>query len=480
MIPGLLWMTGKAFLIAVILTPIIRDISRSFNLVDRPGKRKVHAHPLPRVGGVAIAIAYCVSLISISGSGLSVTDAIPVWRILPGAALVFLTGLLDDLFSLKPIWKVSGLLAAAGVAYASGIRMGGLASHPLGAWLELPLTVLWLVATSNALNLIDGLDGLCAGMGLVSTLALFTAAMRHDNYSLAYATLPLAGALLGFLCYNINPATVFLGDSGALTIGFLLGCYGMIWTQKTSTLISMMVPLLALSVPLLDAALAVMRRFLRHQPIFSADRGHIHHRLLDRGLSPRQAVWVLYLFAALAAGMALLASSVLETRYQGIIAVVFCGVALVGIRQLRYSEFGVAGRLLFRGEFNRTVHLKLKIESLSGALERAASESEWWGTLTTDIGALHLTGVRWTGPHGTRESRLPGTAADWCFRVPVTVDSAIELEGAFTRADGGSLELVGLAEVLRRTLRDRITASQADTPELAKAAAASDASPVLP
>jgi len=473
-------MTGKAFVIAVILTPIIRDISRSFNLVDRPGKRKVHSHPLPRVGGIAIAIAYCISLISFSGSSVTISDSIPVWRLLPGAALVFLTGLLDDVFSLKPFVKILGLVAAATVVFFSGIRIGGLAEHPLGVWLQFPLTVLWLIATSNALNLIDGLDGLCAGMGLMSTLALFVAAIRHGNYPLAYATLPMAGALLGFLCYNINPATVFLGDSGALTIGFLLGCYGMIWSQKTSTLISMMVPMLALSVPLLDAALAVVRRFLGHQPIFSADRAHIHHRLLDRGLSPRQAVWVLYLFAALAAGMALLASSFLDTRYQGFIILLFCGVAVIGIRQLRYSEFGIVGRFLFRGELNRTVNLELKMETLAAALNRTTGETEWWATLSGGIEALGMTSVRWIGPHGVRERRNSDAPPDWSFRIPVTDTDAVELEGTFA-SNGDSTALLSLGDLIRRTLRDKLAQAAAARPEESRAAAASEsASPVLP
>ena len=455
MTSGMLWMTGKAFLIAVILTPIIRDISRSFNLVDRPGKRKVHAYPLPRVGGIAIAIAYGVSLISFSGSTLSVAGTIPAWQVLPGAAVVFLTGLLDDVFSLKPIFKVLGTVAAASIAYFSGIRMGGLAQQPLGVWLEFPLTVLWLLATSNALNLIDGLDGLCAGMGLMSTLALFTAALLHGNPPLAYATLPLAGALLGFLCYNINPATVFLGDSGALLIGFLLGCYGIIWTQKASTLLSMMVPLLALSIPLLDVSLSVLRRFLRRQPIFRADRGHIHHRLLDRGLSARQAVWVLYLFAALAAATALLASSFLETRYQGFIVAAFCGVALIGIRQLRYAEFGVASRLLFRGEFHRTVNVRLQVESVAAALEGASTEQEWWAALIQGTAALNLSAVRWTGPHGTRENRKPGAEAGWSFSLRLSESDAIQLEGSVT-SPAGSFDLIGLGEAVQRTFRAKL------------------------
>jgi UDP-GlcNAc:undecaprenyl-phosphate GlcNAc-1-phosphate transferase len=471
MTSGLLWMTGKAFLIAVILTPIIRDISRSFNLVDRPGKRKVHAYPLPRVGGVAIAIAYCVSLISFSGSSVSMAGEIPAWKVLPAAALVFLTGLLDDLFSLKPIVKVLGLVAAASVAFFSGIRMGGLAEHSLGTWVQFPLTVFWLLATSNALNLIDGLDGLCAGMGLMSTLALFTAAVLHGNHPLAYATLPLAGALLGFLCYNINPATVFLGDSGALLIGFLLGCYGMIWTQKASTLLSMMVPLLALSIPLLDVSLSVLRRFLRRQPIFSADRGHIHHRLLDRGLSARHAVWVLYLFAALAAAMALLASSFLETRYQGFIIAAFCGVALIGIRQLRYSEFDIAGRLLFRGEFHKTVNVRLKLESVAKELDQASTEDAWWDALMQGTASLELAAIRWRGPGAMREHRQPGVDPAWSFRLPLSATDAVEFEGGFTSAVG-SFDLVGLGEAVQRTFRAKLPGWQS--------AAAEKVSPVLP
>ncbi len=468
---GLLWMTARAFVIAVILTPIIRDIFRSFNLVDRPGKRKVHAYPLPRVGGVAIAIAYGASLIWFAGSGLPPAEASWAWKLLPAAALVFLIGLLDDIFSLKPVVKLLGLAVAACIAYFSGIRMGGLAAQPLGMWLELPLTVLWLVATSNALNLIDGLDGLCAGMGLVSTLALFLAAILHGNYSLAYATLPLAGALMGFLWYNVNPATVFLGDSGALSIGFLLGCYGMIWTQKASTLLSMMVPLLALSVPLLDVSLSVLRRFLRRQPIFSADRGHIHHRLLDRGLSAGQAVWVLCLSAALVAAMALLAISFLDTRYQGFIIAAFCGVALIGIRQLRYAEFDIAGRLLFRGEFHRTVNVRLKVESVAAALERTSTEQEWWDALIQSTSSLDLAAIRWTGPHGGRENRKSGGEPAWSFSLPLSENDAIELEGGFT-SSAGSLDLVGLGAALQRSFRAKLSNW--------RPAAAERVSPVLP
>ena len=449
----LLWLAGKAFLISLILTPIIRDISRSFNVVDRPGLRKVHAYPIPRVGGISIAAAYVLALLTVAGSGGSISTAIhPAWKLIPGAALVFFTGLIDDFFSLKPVFKICGVVAAASVVFWGGLRVGGLAHHPLSPWLDYPLTILWLLLTSNALNLIDGLDGLCAGMGLLATLTLFAAALIHGNYPLAYVTLPLAGALVGFLCYNINPATVFLGDSGALLIGFLLGCYGMIWTQKASTLLSILVPLLALSIPLLDVSLSVLRRFLRHQPLFEADKGHIHHRLLDRGLSPGQAVWILSLFAALAAAFGLLVSAPIGGRYQGFIILLFCAVAFVGIRQLRYAEFDIAGRLLFHGEFQRTMDARLRLARVESALALATSDESWWEAVAQAGRILDLLAVRWTGAEGTREELLiPDATPSWSFRIPLSETDAVEVDGSLQAEPVASFDLVSLAAMITRT-----------------------------
>jgi UDP-GlcNAc:undecaprenyl-phosphate GlcNAc-1-phosphate transferase len=446
----LFWIAGKAFAIALILTPIIRDISRSLNYVDRPGHRRVHAYPMPRVGGIAIAIAYAVSLISFATPAAPWASSLhPAWKLIPGAAIVFLIGLLDDFISLKPMVKLLGLVLAASVVFLNGIRLTELAGHPVPIWLDYPLTVFWLLLTSNALNLVDGLDGLCAGMGFLSTLTLFVAAMLHGNYALAYMTLPLAGALLGFFCYNIAPATVFLGDSGALLIGFLLGCYGMLWTQKTSALLSMIVPLLALSIPLLDVSLSVLRRFLRNQPIFSADRGHIHHRLLDRGLSPRQAVWVLYLVAGLAGALALLASSI-GGQYQGFIILVFALAAWLGIRQLHYPEFDIAGRLLFRREFQRSMSVHLKMESLASSLEQQADAEHWWNRLVELQAPLGLAGLRWVSPAGVRESRNADVQARWEFRILLTAADLIELEGPSLQ-EVPTFDPFALAAILSRT-----------------------------
>jgi len=449
----LLWMAGKAFLVALILTPIVRDIFRSYNMLDRPGQRKIHAYPIPRVGGIAIAIAYGITLLTAPAAEAAAAPA--AWKLLPGATLVFLTGLIDDFFTLKPVFKISGLVVAASVVFFSGLHVGDLAGQPIPVWLDYPLTVFWLLLTSNALNLIDGLDGLCAGMGLVATLALFAAALLRHNAPLAQATFPMVGALLGFLCYNINPATVFLGDSGALLIGFLLGCYGMLWTQKASTLLSMLVPLLALSIPLLDVSLSVLRRFLRNQPIFAADRRHIHHRLLDRGFSARQAVWVLYLFAALAAALALLASSRLGGKSQIVVIILFCVAAGVGIRQLRYWEFDTAGAFLFGGGLKRAFDGRLRLERLTSELERAPDDETWWAALVASVRGLGLSEIRWIGPDGVRvETLAPQTAPAWTFRVSLSASESIEVSGAGTDASS-SFDLMGFAENARRTFQAR-------------------------
>jgi UDP-GlcNAc:undecaprenyl-phosphate GlcNAc-1-phosphate transferase len=458
----LLWMAGKAFLIAIVLTPIVRDIFRSYNMVDRPGKRKIHAYPIPRVGGIAIAIAYGVALLTAPSGGAAAAPS--VWKLLPGATLVFLTGLLDDFFTLKPVFKIAGVVVAASLVFFSGLHIGDLAGQPVAVWLDYPLTVFWLLLTANALNLIDGLDGLCAGMGLVATLTLFAAAMLRHNLPLAHATFPLVGALLGFLIYNINPATVFLGDSGALLIGFLLGCYGMIWTQKASTLLSMLVPLLALSIPLLDVSLSVLRRLLRNQPIFTADRRHIHHRLLDRGFSARQAVWVLYLFATLAAALALLASSRLGGKSQIVAIVVFCVAAGIGIRQLRYWEFDIAGQFLFGGGLKRALDGRLRLERLTWELERASDERNWWAILVEGARGLGMSEIRWIGLDGERtETLAPLTAPAWTFRVSLTDVESIEVSGA-VRDASSSFDLMGFAENARRTFQARRAAAQ---PEIA-------------
>ena len=450
---GLLWPSVKAFLIALLLTPILRDVFRSYNIVDRPGYRKIHAYPIPRIGGIPIAIAYGLAMATLGPGQTGLGDN--TWKLLPGAALVFIVGLIDDFFTLRPWVKLGGQVAAALVVFAGGLRIGMLAGNPLPVWLDLPITVLWLLLACNALNLIDGLDGLCAGIGLVATFTLFGAAAVTNNTPLAVATLPLAGALLGFLSYNMNPATVFLGDSGALLIGFLLGCYGMIYTQKTATLLSMVVPLLALSVPLLDVMLAILRRFLKKQPVFTADRGHIHHLLLDRGLTPRKAVSVLYVFAAVAAGLAVLLSSPLSKSYERVVLLLLVGLILLGVRQLRYQEFQAAGQLLLDGEFQRRVRDKLRMDRLNLTLEHSASEVDWWEALCVFGKECSWMALEWNGPQGRFYTRLRDeNMAAWSISVPLHEFGALRIDGG-QESQNQSVDLPALVTLLQASVSSK-------------------------
>src|SRR5437016_9923907 len=229
-----------SLVVSYILTPICRDVALRAGLVDSPDqKRKLHAHPIPRVGGVPIMAAclFSVLLLVLCGSaaGGMVVRALPsIARLFPAVLVIFAVGLLDDLIALKPRYKLAGQLVAAGLAFSAGVRIHSLGGHAIQSWWALPLTVFWLVGCTNAVNLIDGVDGLAAGVGLVATLTTLVAALLQPNLALALATVPLAGALCGFLRYNFNPASIFLGDSGSLLIGFLLGAYGLIWSQKST------------------------------------------------------------------------------------------------------------------------------------------------------------------------------------------------------------------------------------------------------
>ena len=440
----------KAFAIALILTPILRDVFRTYGVVDRPGFRRIHRHPIPRIGGISLAIAYAFGMYSL-GTSDPALGAVAL-KLLPGAGVVFFTGLLDDFFSLRPLVKLGAQMIAALLVFFSGLNIGTLSAGTLPMWLNLPLTVFWLLLTTNALNLIDGLDGLCTGIGLLATLTLFGAALLYGNHPLASATLPLAAALLGFLYYNSNPATVFLGDSGALLIGFLLGCYGMIWTQKTSTLLSLLVPLIALSVPLLDASVAVVRRTLRRQPIFTADRGHIHHRLLDRGLTPRTAVWVLYLFAAAAAGLALLMAAPQAARFRNLLLVLLVVAIWAGLRELRFKEFDAIGQMLFSGEFQLSVQEKLRLAQLAAALQATSTQEDWWTALTKTARECGWVKLCWTSSSGTREALLAESESTWTFRVPLGELGLLQVEGAGKQC---GLDLAGFAGAVQESARAR-------------------------
>ena len=461
----LLWIGLQSFAFSVVLTPIFRDIFRSFKVVDRPDeKRKVHIHPIPRVGGIAIAIAYVLAFyFARPNDGHTLDQELSVvWNVLPAAMVVFATGLIDDFFGLKPWQKIIGQLIGAGLAYWAGVRIVEAGEYHIPEIWSIPLTIGWLLVCTNAVNLVDGLDGLAAGVGLFSTLTIFTAALLQGNQPLAFATLPLAGCLLGFLCFNFNPATVFLGDCGSLLIGFLLGCFGILWTQKSVTLLGITAPLMALSLPLLDVLLCIVRRWLRNQPIFSADRGHIHHRLLDRGLTPRQAVFLLYGLCGLAATFSIVQSLISNVYAAAFTVIVFVAVAWLGIHYLEYSEFILARRLLSIGVFQRSVSASLNLTAFEKAIADAPTIDDCWETLLRTYETFGFAGIRMRAAGSFYENWGPEIVSPrfWTMRIPISDRDYIEL----ARSIGSPvlpMTVVPFVEVLAGALSAKLQETEA-------------------
>jgi UDP-GlcNAc:undecaprenyl-phosphate/decaprenyl-phosphate GlcNAc-1-phosphate transferase len=372
------FLTLCSLLFALVLTPLVRTLSQRLGLVDLPGEhRKIHLAPIPRTGGVAIGVSYLLALFLLANLPMKAWSVVLedhnlAIRLIPACILVTLLGLWDDVRGLSAPKKLFGQVLVAIVAWSFGVQVLKVGGFHLVPLLSLPVTVLWLVGCMNAFNLIDGMDGLASGIGFFATITVLIGGLLQGNMSLALATVPLAGALLGFLRYNFNPASIFLGDSGSLLIGLLLGSFGVLWSQKTTTLLGMTAPLIALSLPLLDTVLAIARRFIRGQPIFGADRGHVHHRLLARGLTTRQAVLALYAVCGLFAALSLL-QSVFDHKFGGLIIVLFCAGVWIGVQHLGYTEFAAARRVLLGGAFRGLIHAQLCLQAFEESLRKANS-----------------------------------------------------------------------------------------------------------
>ena len=388
----------SALCVAFLLTPVCRTAAIRLGWVDHPDTiRKFHMKSTPRVGGTVVYVAYLVAFLPLRFLPLDMArladSHIVVRMLLPGATIVFLTGLLDDLVGLTPWQKFSGQLAASLMATSAGVEIGGIASHPLFSWCAIPVTVVWLLVCTNALNLIDGVDGLAAGVGLFATSATVIAAVLDGHTGLAVATIPLVGGLLGILWFNFSPASIFLGDSGSLFIGFLLGCYSILWNQESATILSMTAPIMALSIPLLDTGLAIIRRFLRRQPIFAADHGHIHHKLLARGLTPRRVVLLVYVICGLCAVLSLIERFAHQHFGAGMV-LLYCGGAAIGVHYLGYAEFEMARRIVMNGNFRRLLNSELRLAEFTSDLAAAATPDRYWEVLQKNYSQFGFSEIR--------------------------------------------------------------------------------------
>lgn len=385
---------GVALVASLGLTYVVRGVARRAGLYDPCGDRKLHTTPVPRVGGVAIFLSVALALGVLSAwrglDGLRV-DGGKLAIVLAGAAAIHVLGLVDDLKNIRARWKLlAQVLVALAVALA-GVQVERL-SLPFVGVIEFNavtgtlFTVVWLVAITNAFNLIDGLDGLASGAAMFALTTMFVVATINGIAGAATVTILLAGATLGFLFYNFHPATIFLGDSGSLFLGFMLAGIGLLSSQKAPTVVAVAIPIVALGLPVLDTALAIVRRFLRGQPIFTADSNHIHHRLLGLGHSPKQVALLLYgVCALLALGAMVL---VTDGYYVALVLMlVGAGVGLT-IQRLRFYEFEELANIVRSGVRPRTmIGRRVRIREASGQVARNTDLESVFRTLECTFAA---------------------------------------------------------------------------------------------
>ena len=312
-------LAGTAF--GLILTPLVSAASSALGLVDAPGGRKVHLRSVPRLGGVAVVGGAALTLFLVTELAGAPPDVTPsLLPILIGTTIVFAVGVVDDIRPLPPWPKLLGQIVAAVLVMQAGLLVERVTfagqTWQLGIW-SWPITLLWIVGVTNAFNLIDGVDGLAAGISIIAGATCATILVARGHVPEAILVTSLVGATLGFLVYNFAPATIFLGDGGSLPVGFVLATTAITGWQKGATALAAGVPLLLFALPIADAASALTRRILRHDSgdrtslkavirrIVEPDRDHIHHQLLALGLSPRRTVILLYGFTLVFAILAL-------------------------------------------------------------------------------------------------------------------------------------------------------------------------------
>lgn len=294
-----------AFAISILITPAVIAFAGKTGALDQPDARKVHQQPVPRIGGLGIYLSFMVGImaavVQIKPNAEMLHEII---GLVIGGTLIAALGLIDDYKNLPAKVKLAGqIVAAAVLVIGFDVRIDFI-SDPFGdylylEWFAVPATIFWIVGITNTVNLIDGLDGLAAGVSTIASVTIFLVAMEKSFFLVAVLTATLAGAACGFLRYNFNPARIFMGDTGSMFLGFMLSGISVVGAVKSAATIALIVPILALGIPILDTTFAIIRRYRGGVPIFKPDKGHLHHRLLAMGFTQRQAVLLMYVISAL-------------------------------------------------------------------------------------------------------------------------------------------------------------------------------------
>ncbi|HEY4085999.1 MAG TPA: MraY family glycosyltransferase [Bryobacteraceae bacterium] len=455
-------LAGLAFLLSLVLVPVCRDAALRWKLVDYPDlARKIHLRPIPRIGGVPLLLSITISCVSVYliGARQDVWKAEMfrvLWMMALPAFAMFLLGLFDDLAGMKATHKLLGQIVAASSAVAAGIRIHAIAGVTLDPWVGAIVTVVWLVACVNAMNLIDGVDGLASGIALIAACALIAGALATGHLEFAIAFAPLVGGLLGFLVFNFNPASIFLGDCGSLLLGILLGCSGVLLGNEPGISGGMLAPLIIFSIPLADVSLAMSRRFLRRQGIFTADRSHIHHRLLSLGLGPRGVALVMWCAEAVAGSVALFVALTRSNWEIGIVALFVCaGVLCIG--KLEYAEFQAVRRIFRDDLFRRAVCGHVAVRNFEDAVTNALTAQECWRAVeaTSKVLGIHRVEMRIGGNFFHCHSSSTAIRA-WQIYVPLSELDWVEFyQDPGHAGKGHAAAILTFAETVRRLLTSR-------------------------
>ena len=380
-----------AMSLALLVTPLIIHFAHRMNCLDIPCVRKVHASAVPRVGGIAIVFASLTMTITIFALHNKIGNAFrlgeePIVALLIASLLIFFTGLVDDLCELRARQKLIFQILAAVIICASGARITeiGLTENYIirFGWMSWPITILWIVGITNAVNLIDGLDGLAAGLSAITCAVIAAFAIYTNQPIIAVLMLALLGSLTGFLFFNFNPAKIFMGDCGSLFLGFVLASSSVICVNKTTTIVGLAMPMLALGVPIFDTFFSMLRRLLERRSLFAPDKSHIHHRLLEKGLKHHQAVILIYIITLVVAGMGMFMlvmkgkeSIIMFASASFLLVLVFRAVGAV---RLIDSVETLANNFAIAQQTNQE---KRKFENVQLFFMKAESFSDWWNAV---------------------------------------------------------------------------------------------------
>lgn len=448
-----------SLVLALAITPAVIALARRIDAVDRPGARAVHTQPVPRIGGVAIFVSAICLILVVLFLDNRIGDAfrrvsLQVSALLGMATLVFLVGLVDDLRGLPARVKLVVEVLAATLLCGVGVRISALEITdgyllPLGPW-GTPLTILWIIGITNAVNLSDGLDGLAAGVSAVACAVIAVFAIYSENQVMTVFMLALLGGLSGFLFYNFNPAKIFMGDCGSLFVGFTIAASSAMCLTKSSALVGLALPVLALGIPIFDTFFAILRRFLERRSLFAPDRSHFHHRLIDLGLKQRHAVLAIYFSTCVATGLGLF---MMVRRDVGALVVFACLLLLVlllfrivGAVHLREILAALQNKHALA---RRQKQEQRVFEELELRFRRARQDTEWWQAVCDAGKGLDLAWISlmMKDDHGNLDTRV------WRERgVPVESSHIVTMGFPLRAAATGNSAEVEIAVFVKGSL----------------------------